>query len=116
MKYPVLLLVAAFIIGCCLPAFAGDTPAAPSVQKSAQRSPVQNVPDLKVEMPTPVQQRQIQKSPVQKEVIQKTREPRVRFRSRLVIRERGRLFSRTDSRVDVRVPGVRVRVGGCCGQ
>ena len=97
MKYPVLLLVAAFIIGCCLPAFAGDTPAAPSVQKSVQKSPVQNVPVLKVEVPV---QKQIQKSPVQRGVIQKTREPRVRFRSRLVIRERGRLFSRAGSRVD----------------
>jgi len=120
-KFPVLLLVAVFITACCLPAFAGDAPAAPSVQKSVQKSPVKNVPDLKVEMPTPVQQRQIQKTPVQKEVIKgKCEGPccqqksRFRFRQRTVIRERGRLLSTQRARVHVRAPGVSVSVGGGC--
>lgn len=110
-KFPVLMLVVAFTIVCCVPAFAGDAPAAPSVQKSVQKSPVQNVPTLQVEIP-----KAIQKTPVQKGVIQKEAEGRrrFRFRQRTIIRERGRLLPIHRARVHVRAPGVSVCVGGGC--
>lgn len=120
-KFPTLMVVAVSVIALCLPAFCHAASFGVSVaQKTVQKGPIQKIPDLKVEMPTPVQQKQIQKTPVQKEVIKGTckgpccQKIPFRFRSRTVIRERGRLLSRPRGNVSVRAPGVRVNVGGGC--
>jgi hypothetical protein len=120
-KFPVLTLVAVFTIALCWPVFshAGDDSVASVVQKTVQKTPVQNVPQLQVEMPKPTQH--IQKTPVQKSqccAVPCCQPLRYKFRSRTVIRERGRFFARVNERershVRVRAPGVRVTVGGGC--
>ena len=110
-RFPVMLLVVAFVIALCLPAYclAGDAPAAPSVQKSVQKTPVQKE-SLKLQVEVP---KATQKTPVQKEVIQKDCVVTVRHRKRFIFCRR---CHGNPHRVAVRVQtyGCLVCVGGCC--
>ena len=108
MKWWTCLLLVVFVFVFVFPASdaaAQSQKGASVVQKTVQKSPVQNVPKLQVEMP-----KATQKTPVQKEVILSVKAPCVKRRYIFCRRCHGNPHK---VKVKVRAYGCLVCVGGC---